>query len=69
MDLLFQIEIQNYFFDFKQNIKSKNSKLEIFLDNLKISRETVSLPNHDLNTFLKIKNKRFKIKKSFIRKY
>ena len=58
----FQIENTKIIFYFKQNIKSKNSKLEIFLDNLKISRETVSLPNHDLNTFLKIKNKRFKIK-------
>ncbi len=58
----FQIEKTNIIFDFKQNIKAKESKLEIFLNDFKISRYTKSLSNSDLDVFLKINNKKHKIK-------
>ena len=49
-------------FDFKENIKAKKSRLDIFFNNLKISRATKILPNNDLDIFLKINNKNYKIK-------
>ncbi len=58
----FQIENTKIFFDFKQNIKGKKSKLNIFLNNFKITRESKILSNGDLDIFLKINKKRMKIK-------
>ena len=58
----FQIEKTKIIFDFKENIKAKKSRLDIFFNNLKISRATKILPNNDLDIFLKINNKNYKIK-------
>ena len=58
----FKLKKTKIIFDFKENIKAKKSRLDIFFNNLKISRATKILPNNDLDIFLKINNKNYKIK-------